>query len=217
MRVDISPSPFVVSLSLLLLSSDLSSLGSWACPYSTTNQQNLGKRIPLPCHLPPFITLITYLLLLPLLCLVLTIRVDLSTCVILSFLSLFLFFASIIFLSVTSVSFVRQIWFWDFSPQGLVYHFFSFFTFYLQLPFNPSRLHFSQLASPACLFFVWPLFAVDVQVIWTEGESVCVGKPHTIPQHHIWTLSKSRRSQPTPVQTRQGAASQPQYKQDKTQ
>ncbi len=34
------PSPFVVSLSLLLLSSDLSSLGSWACPYSTTNQQH---------------------------------------------------------------------------------------------------------------------------------------------------------------------------------
>ena len=36
--MDFSPSPFVVSLSPLLLSSDLSSLGSWACPYSTTNQ-----------------------------------------------------------------------------------------------------------------------------------------------------------------------------------
>ncbi len=38
--MDFFPSPFVISLSLLLLSSDLSSLGSWACPYSTTNQQH---------------------------------------------------------------------------------------------------------------------------------------------------------------------------------
>ena len=39
--MDFFPSPFVVSLSPLLLSSDLSSLGSWgACPYSTTKQQH---------------------------------------------------------------------------------------------------------------------------------------------------------------------------------
>ncbi len=38
--MDFSPSPFVVSLSPLLLFLDLSSLGSWTCPYSTTNQQH---------------------------------------------------------------------------------------------------------------------------------------------------------------------------------
>jgi hypothetical protein len=39
--MDISPYPFVVSLSLCYFFHliDLSSLGSWTCPYSTTNQQ----------------------------------------------------------------------------------------------------------------------------------------------------------------------------------
>ena len=49
----------------------------------------------------------------------------------------------------------KKIDFLRFLPLGLISH---FSLFYLQLPFNPSRLHFSQLASPACFcLLVWPL------------------------------------------------------------
>ena len=78
---------------------------------------------------------------------------DLSTYVILSFLSFFCSLHQSIF------SFVCQTKKFDFlrtPPLGLVSH---FSLFYLQLPFNSSRLHFSQLASPACFcLLVWPLF-----------------------------------------------------------
>ena len=69
---------------------------------------------------------------------------------------------------------VRQkIWFLRFPPLGLVSH---FSLFYLQLPFNSSRLHFSQLASPAwfCLL-VWPLFFCGRtgESDWRESVRFC--------------------------------------------
>jgi hypothetical protein len=83
----------------------------------------------------------------------------------------------------------------------LVCHFSSFFfsCLYLRLPFHPTRLHFSQLSSlPVCIPCSLCRPAV-IRVSWTEGESVCVGKPHTIPQHHTQTQTTSTFSRPPPA------------------
>ena len=68
------------------------------------------------------------------------------------------------FLSVSSRQ--TKFWFWDFPPPGLVSHFLVFSLFYLQLTCNPSWLHFSQLASPACLFVH---LCVSLCSLWLYG------------------------------------------------
>ena len=104
-------------------------------------------------------------------------------CLFISFCSLHQSF----FVSVTSV---RQILILRFPPPGsclslfTLYHF-SFFSSPLTLPAFTSA---SLLHLPV-LFFVWPLFSAVVRVSRTEGESVCSGKTHAIPQHRTRTQS----------------------------
>ncbi len=69
-----------------------------------------------------------------------------------------------------------------FTPPSLFVCHFSLF-----LPLNSSRLASASFPSlPGCSLCCF-CCSVAVRVSWTEGESVCVGKPHTIPQHHTRT------------------------------
>ncbi len=83
----------------------------------------------------------------------------------------FLFFAPIIFFScpLCQTNFDFEI-----SPPRVLSLTFTFYHFsFFNSPFNPSRLHFSQLASSACFcLLVWHLFFAAVRVSRTEGESV---------------------------------------------
>ncbi len=75
-----------------------------------------------------------------------TVCVDLSTYVRDSVFSFLFVLCTNHFLFLSLVS--DKFWYWDFPPQGLVSHFLLFSLFFLQLPFNPSRLHFRL--QPAC-------------------------------------------------------------------
>ena len=66
-------------------------------------------------------------------------------------------------------------------PPNLSLTFYLFSLFYLQLPFNPSRLHFSQLASPACFVSL----CVVIHITYIPWPSVGI---HYITYHSQITL-----------------------------
>ncbi len=104
--------------------------------------------------------------------------VGLSTYVILSFLNLFSFLFTLP--PIVFVFFTSPFIFSHSSPL-LVGHSSLF------LPLNSPRLASASFPSLLVCSLCCLCCSVAVRVSWTEGEGVCAGKPHTIPQHHTRT------------------------------